>query len=135
MSKQKIHDFIIRSQRNNKVVPFDFLYLLIIFLRKLYGSKLTTLVKDQKIGGFIANLFFRKFIFKHYITLSQSMISNFRGISPNAKLYDVQHGIIHNNKKNYLVDGTAESNLTDNDTNLLLSGQAFKDILTTIGHS
>ena len=27
-------DFTIRSQRNNKVVPFDFLYLLIIFLRK-----------------------------------------------------------------------------------------------------
>jgi len=122
-------DFTIRSKRNNKVVPFDFIYLLIILLRKLYSSKLTTLVKDQKIGGFIANVFFRKFIFKHYITLSQSMLSVFRGINPNAKLYDLQHGIIHNNKKNYLLNGVAESNLLVNNANLLLSGKSYKDML------
>ena len=124
-------DFTIRNQRNNKVVPFDFLYLLIIFLRKLYGSKLTGLVKDQKIGSLIAKVFFKRFIFNHYITLSQSMLSIFKGINPNAKLYDLQHGIIHNNKKNYLVNGVAESNLLANNVNLLLSGESYKDLLVT----
>ena len=57
-------------------------------------------------------------IFKHYITLSQSMLSIFKGINPNAKLYDLQHGIIHNNKKNYLVNGVAESNLLENNANV-----------------
>ena len=122
-------DFTIRSKRNNKVVPFDFIYLLIILLRKLYSSKLTILVKDQKIGSFIAKVFFKRFIFNHYITLSQSMLSIFKGINPNAKLYDLQHGIIYNNKKNYLVNGVAEANLLVNNANLLLSGKSYKDML------
>ena len=98
-------------------------------LRKLYSNKLTILIKDQKIGGFLANVFFRDFTFKYYITLSQSMLSIFRGINPNAKLYDLQHGIIHNNKKNYLLNGVVEPNLLANNANLLLSGESYKDLL------
>ena len=124
-------DFTIKSNRNPKAIPFDFMFILILFLRKLFNSEMTILVKDQKIGNFISKVFFRKFHFKNYITLSQSMLSIFRGINPDAILYDLQHGIIHNNKKNYLVGGLAESNLIDNDANLLLSGDSYKKILVS----
>ena len=122
-------DFSIKSNRNSKATPFDFIYLVVILLRKLFSSEMTTQLKDQKIGSFIAKIFFRQLNFKNYITLSQSMLSLFRGINSHAILYDLQHGIIHNNKKNYLIDGVAESNLVDNDANLLLSGESYKKIL------
>ena len=122
-------DFTIKSTRNSKAIPFDFIYLVVILLRKLFSSEMTTQVKDQKIGSFIAKIFFRQLHFKNYITLSQSMLSLFRGINSHAILYDLQHGIIHNNKKNYLINGVAESNLVDNDANLLLSGESYKEIL------
>jgi len=122
-------DFTIKSIRNSKATPFDFIYLLVILLRKLFSSEITTQLKDQKIGSLITKVFFRQFHFKNYITLSQSMLSVFRGINSNAILYDLQHGIIHNNKKNYLVNSVAESNLVDNDANLLLSGESYKELL------
>ncbi|MEE2700033.1 MAG: hypothetical protein VYD71_01545 [Bacteroidota bacterium] len=122
-------DFTVKNNRNDKAIPFDFLYLLILFLRKLYGSKISDELKDKKIGGFIAKLFFRQFSFKNFITLSQSMLSIFRGINSDAILFDLQHGIIHNNKENYLMNGKAESNLVCNDAHLLLSGASYKDIL------
>ena len=122
-------DFTIKSTRNSKAIPFDFIYLVVILLRKLFSSEMNTQVKDQKIGSFIAKIFFRQLHFKNYITLSQSMLSVFRGIDSHAILYDLQHGIIHNNKKHYLINGVAESNLVDNDANLLLSGESYKEIL------
>ena len=124
-------DFTIKSNRNSKATPFDFIYLVVILFRKLFSSEMTTQVKDQKIGSFIAKIFFRQFHFKNYITLSQSMLSVFRGLNSHAILYDLQHGIIHNNKKNYLINGAVESNLVDNDANLLLSGESYKEILVT----
>ena len=124
-------DFTVNNKRNSKATPFDFIYIVIILLRKLYSSKLTAQLKDQKIGGFISRLFFRNLYFNNYITLSQSMLSVFRGINPDALLYDLQHGIIHNNKENYLVGGVAESNLVDNEANLLLSGASYKNILVS----
>jgi hypothetical protein len=58
------------------------------------------------------------------------MLSLFRGINSHAILYDLQHGIIYNNKKNYLINGVAERNLVENDANLLLTGGSYKNILT-----
>lgn len=122
-------EFIRQNYRNSKACPFDFIYLLIIFLRRLDTSKLTVQLKDQRIGKFISKIFFRNFYFKNFITISQSMLSIFRGISSSAILYDLQHGIIHNNKPHYLLNGIAESNLTKNDAYLLLSGSSYKNIL------
>ena len=122
-------DFKIKSNRNSKATPFDFIYLIVILLRKLLSSRMTTQLKDQQIGSFIAKIFFRQLHFKNYITLSQSMLSVFRGINPHALLYDLQHGIIHNNKKNYLINGVTESNLFNNGAKLLLTGESYKEIL------
>lgn len=124
-------DFTIKGKRNYKAIPFDFVYLFTLFLRKLYNREKPIQSIDQKIGRFIAKVFFKNLYFKSYITLSQSMLSVFRGINPNAILYDLQHGIIHNNKINYLVDGKAESNLVDNNVHLLLSGESYKNLLVS----
>jgi hypothetical protein len=122
-------DFTLKSIRNLNSTPFDFVYLVVILLRKLFSAEMTTQLKDQKIGNFIGKVFFRKFHFKSYITLSQSLLSVFRGINSHAILYDLQHGIIHNNKNNYLINGVTVSNLVENDANLLLSGESYKKIL------
>ena len=51
-------DFTIKSNRNSEATPFDFIYLVVILLRKLFSSEMATQLKDQKIGGFIAKVFF-----------------------------------------------------------------------------
>ena len=57
------------------------------------------------------------------------MVSFFRGFNPNCNIYDLQHGIIHNNKPNYILHNQEEDNLFMNNVHLLLNGQSFKDIL------
>ena len=58
------------------------------------------------------------------------MVSFFRGLNPNCEIFDVQHGIIHNNKENYIINNKVESNILENNVHLLLNGQSFQDILT-----
>ena len=72
--------------RNSKTIPFDFIYYLIIFLRKFIKS-------DQYIGKLLCKSFFAKIYFDNVIILSQSMIEIFRGISLDANIFDLQHGV------------------------------------------
>lgn len=122
-------DYSSAAKRNKNAISFDFMYVLIVLLRKLFSTEMNIQIKDQKIGRFLSKIFFRKFIFKHYITLSQSMLSVFRGINPDAKLFDLQHGIIHNNKENYLMHGLVAENLRANNVHLLLHGKSYKALL------
>ena len=48
------------------------------------------------------NMIWSTLSFRNYIVLSQSMLSIFRSINPDAKLFDLQHGIIHPNHNAYL---------------------------------
>ena len=81
------------------------------------------------IGRILNKLLFGRLKFKNVISLSQSMVSFFRGFNPNCNIYDLQHGIIHNNKQNYILHNQVEDNLLMNNVHLLLNGQSFKDIL------
>lgn len=122
-------DIYSNQLRSNIAVPFDFIFYLIIFLRRLMGSEMPYVYSDQKIGNFLKNIFFRNITFDNYITISQSMLSLFNGINPHAKKFDLQHGTIHAKKKNYLFDGKVSDNLFYNNANLLLYGSSFRDIL------
>ena len=122
-------DLYSNQNRSKKAIPFDFIYYLIIFLRKLFGSEITYIERDKRIGGFIKNIFFRKITFDNYITISQSMLSFFNGISADSKRFDLQHGSIHAGKKSYLYNGLVSSNLKENDVYLLLSGNEYKNTL------
>ena len=125
-------DYVGKSASNNKSVPFDFIYLIIIFLRRLFSSEMDLITKDQKIGRFLSKTFLRNLDFKNYIVLSQSLLSVFRGVSNNAKLFDLQHGIIHLDRDTYVKDGVPVANISRNNVNLLLYGEGFKNLLTAL---
>ena len=108
--------------RNKEAVPFDFIYFLIILFRKLGFS-------EQKIGKILSFSFLRGIKFKNYIVLSQSMLDIFRVVNKDAKLFDLQHGIIHSDKESYIKNNVVHSKLSDNNVELLVVGERFKEIL------
>jgi len=118
------------NQKRSKIaIPFDFIYYLIVFLRKFMRLEMSYIDKDKKIGSFIRKIFFKNITFDNYITISQSMLSFFNGVNSDAKRFDLQHGTIHAEKESYLFEGVVSSNLQENDVTLLLSGNAYKDVL------
>ena len=110
------------QKRNNDTIPFDFLFYLIIFFRKIKFS-------DKKIAEIFSNLFFRRFTCKNIIVLSQSMLDFFRFCYKESNIFDLQHGIIHLNKNSYIEDGLINKRISKNNINLLLFGEGFKDLL------
>jgi len=108
--------------RNNDAIPFDFIFYIILILRKFKLS-------DLFIGKILRNTFLRKLEFNNYIVLSQSMLEVFRGVNSQAKFFDLQHGILYSNKQDYIYNGKASSNLIDNNIQLLISGTKYKEIL------
>jgi hypothetical protein len=122
-------DFKTDKPRNNQAIPFDFIYLIIIILRKLFKSEMNIVVKGKKIGRFLSKTFLRGIKFKNYIVLSQSMLPIFSEVNPDSRLFDMQHGIIYSGKENYISKGVVSENLIKNNVNLLLNGNGFKAIL------
>ena len=122
-------DYNSNSKRNKDAVYFDFIFVIILVLRKLFSTEMNVITKDHKIGRFLSKTIFFNIKFEHVITISQSMVSVFRGLNKDCNIYDVQHGIIHNNKPNYILHNKAEPNLVDNNVSLLLSGKSFQKLL------
>lgn len=121
---------IYSNQKRSKIaVPFDFIYYLIVFLRKFMGSEMSYIEKDKKIGRFISKIFFRRLTFDNYITISQSMLGFFHATCLDAKIFDLQHGTIHSRKEGVLCEGIVSNDLRENDVHLLISGIAYKDLL------
>ncbi len=108
--------------RNSKTIPFDFIYYLIIFLRKFIKS-------DQYIGKLLCKSFFSKIYFDNVIILSQSMIEVFRGINFDSNIFDLQHGIIFSKQPSYLEKNCVSQHIKKNKIKILLFGYAFKSIL------
>tara|TARA_B110000967_G_scaffold202220_1_gene240703 strand:+ start:1190 stop:2311 length:1122 start_codon:yes stop_codon:yes gene_type:complete len=122
-------DLYSNHKRSEIAIPFDFIYYLIVFLRKFMKSNTSFIDNDKKIGSFIKKIFFTNITFDNYITISQSMLSFFNGVNSDAKRFDLQHGTIHAVKRSYLYNGLVSSNLKENDVTLLISGNAYRDIL------
>jgi hypothetical protein len=122
-------DYNSNSKRNKDAVYFDFIFVIILVLRKLFSTEMNVITKDHKIGRFLSKTIFFNIKFEHVITISQSMVSVFRGLNKDCNIYDVQHGIIHNNKPNYILHNKAEPNLIDNNVSLLLWGKSFQRLL------
>ena len=115
-------DFYSSQPRGKDPIPFDFVYLLIIFLRRFIKS-------DRMIGEFLSFTFLRRLKFNNYVSLSQSMLSVFRGLNSEAKFFDLQHGVIWPSKSSYFYKGIVSNNLRENDVNLLLFGDGFQLII------
>ena len=124
-----------QHSRNNKSIPFDFIFLLIIILRKWMKVENDIIATENKIGVLLSNTLFRNFRYKNYIVLSKSMISVFSTINKEAKLFDLQHGIIFTNKSDYFSNNILSPHLERNNVSLLLSGSKFKELLVKNGES
>ncbi len=120
-----------RTKRNKDAVPFDFILIIILILRKLIP--LTKFDSFQHREWFIARLlkpiFFRNFTFNNSIVLANSMLSLFRGLNEKAKLFDYQHGVITSKHSGYIVNECAHEGIKLNDANVLVYGKGFKEIL------
>ena len=109
-----------------KVVHFDFIISLIILLRKILKGDF--IEKEHKIGQILGRVFFRNKI-DHIIVQSLSMISFFRGVYPDAKIYDYQHGIIYQGHPAYCEGNSVPEVIKRNNVFILVFGTGFKMLL------
>tara|TARA_B100000902_G_scaffold392929_1_gene446210 strand:+ start:57974 stop:59059 length:1086 start_codon:yes stop_codon:yes gene_type:complete len=108
--------------RRNK--PFDFIFYIVIILRKLRFS-------DRKIGSLLSKSILRGLHTRNIVVLSQSMVEFFRGLFPESNIYDVQHGIIHSKKENYFLNEAADPKLIDNNVKLIVNGKGIYELLVS----
>lgn len=121
-------DSISDKPRNKNTIPFDFVFFLITVLRKLKQTEFS-------IGKILSKTFLRGLKFNNYIVLSQSMLEVFRGVNKDANLFDLQHGIIHSEKENYIENNIVSDRIFKNKIQLLLSGSGFYNLLNNADKS
>ncbi len=125
-------DYKTKHIRNPDTVPFDFPFFIVTLLRKIVPLQRfdSFQYRDIYLAKLLKPFLFRKFYFKHYIVLSQSMLGLFRGLNTKARIYDYQHGIIFTGHKAYFSsEFNAPPFLKDVDANVLLYGEGFKTLL------
>jgi hypothetical protein len=112
-------------------IPFDFYLVLILVFRKLLPLSFFQSFesREHKIARILKPVFFRKLEFKVFITISNSMLGFFRGLSPEACLFDYQHGIINSSHPGYVIDRMAAPHIKQNNVSVLMYGTGFQDIL------
>ena len=87
-------DYTTRFPRNSHAIHFDFFWLMVLVLRKTIQLKENDFLnRERRIGRLLSHFFFRVKT-KNVITISQSFQSIFRGVYPQANLYDYQHGLL-----------------------------------------
>jgi hypothetical protein len=122
-------DLNIKSYRNKDAIKFDFLFLIISLLRKIYTKISCVYQRDRQIGSLISFLFLGKNKIKNIVTVSQSMQSLFSVVYPKANLYDYQHGVISKLYDGFIVNDKIASTLLDNKVKLLVHGLSVKEKL------
>ena len=115
----------IKNKRSKAAIPFDFIWFLVIILRKFYKGKNYSDI-DVKIGKLLSNFLGIEKNIKNIITVSQSFQSIFKGMFPNAILYDYQHGIISSKYYGYIDGNSVAEHILNNQSNVLLYGKEFK---------
>lgn len=122
--------------RQKRSIPFDFISLVQIILRKIYNlihkspsSINKEYERDVKISNILRILFFKKFYSKVYITLIWNNATLWRSINPNSYIVDYQHGIIFNGHSGYVKDGMPPKVKSANKITTLVYGDIFKKLL------
>ena len=128
-------DYNSNMKRSHKAISFDFIFVLLMFLRKFCFKKLSFSDKEFKIVSYLKIFFFKSLNAKNVITISQSKIHFLKAFFPKSKLFDLQHGIIHSKNQNYISNNNASKNITDNNVNFLLFGHKYYDILSKSDNS
>tara|TARA_Y100000385_G_scaffold289286_1_gene358243 strand:- start:2912 stop:4165 length:1254 start_codon:yes stop_codon:yes gene_type:complete len=123
-------------RRSNNSIPFDFITLLQVILRKCYDlryKKPTTekdlYLREFKISKILKKFFFRKFTSKVYITLLWNNVTLWRTVDPDSCVIDYQHGIIFNGHDGYIKDDSPPNIKSRNNVHTFVHGNIFKKIL------
>lgn len=117
-----------RKPRTKKADSFDFLWILVIILRKFYKGNDYSKI-DVKIGILLSKILCVNRDIKNVITISQSLQSFFKGMFPNASLYDYQHGLISLKYNGYVCENSVAKHIINNKSNVLLYGTDFQNKL------
>ena len=122
--------------RSKEAIPFDFVSLIQIILRKLFNlfSKEPTEIneiyaREKKISRILRIIFFNRFFSKVYITLIWNNATLWRSINNDACIIDYQHGVIFNGHEGYLSDGSPPKVKSLNKIDTMVYGDIFKKIL------
>ncbi len=122
--------------RSKEAVPFDFISLTQIVLRKLFNLFLKepaeineTYSREKKISKILRTIFFNRFYSKVYITLIWNNATLWRSINKDACIIDYQHGVIFNGHEGYLLDGSPPKVKSLNKIDTMVYGDTFKKIL------
>ena len=122
--------------RAKEAVPFDFVSLIQIVLRKLFNlfSKEPAEInenylRESKISKILRIIFFNRFYSKVYITLIWNNATLWRSINNDACIIDYQHGVIFNGHEGYLLDGSPPKVKSLNKIDTMVYGDTFKKIL------
>lgn len=83
--------------RNKKAYRFDFWFYFIIISRKLIPLFFFKKASDREcfIGSMLRCFSMNAFKSKNYITISNSLVNVLLGLQKEAKVYELQHGIIY----------------------------------------
>ena len=121
-----------KYKHNPNALSFRLFFFLVLVARKIIPLKRFSSLEEREwlIGKIFRILFFRNLKFDNLIVLSGSMVGFFRGINPNAEIFDYQHGLIKSNHPGYLTQsGEVPLHILQNRVKLLLYGNGFKEIL------
>lgn len=125
-------DYATSFPRNNYSVSFDFFWLMVLILRKVIPLKKNDFLNKERQIGKLLSLFFLRVKTKNIITISQSFQSIFRGVYPEANLFDYQHGLLSSGFVAYHEDNKVSQKLIFNKAQLLLNGVGVKNILKQV---
>lgn len=116
--------------RDKRAKPFKYIYI-IYFFRKILPISLfgTFTRRDKFIAKIVKPFFFRNFKFDNFITISNSMLSFFKGLNSNAELFDYQHGLVFSDHIGYFQDQKPHQIIQECNSNVLVYGNGFKQLL------
>ena len=121
-----------KTPYNPSAIPFDFIFYLVLLLRKIIPNKKFTNLESKEwyIGSKLRPIFLANIEPKIIIIMSNSMAGFFRGCWKNVRLYDYQHGIVYSSHPGYIYNDTIPPHIKINASKLMLFGEGFKKLLT-----
>ena len=120
-----------KSMKNSLAKQFYWLYIILILRKILPLFFFTSFEARERFFGRIINIFsFGSYKAKNYITLSNSLGGVLRGINPEAKIFDYQHGIITSTQQGFFTkDRKAPDWIKSNNKEVLVYGKGFETIM------
>lgn len=116
--------------RNGKAAKADAFFWTVTAIRKILSIAFPRkdFFQREKLAARILNgLTFGKYRYRNYITISGSMYHLFANLNPQAKVYDMQHGILDKQHPTFFKDGHLLPQFFRPNLHFLLWGKGYND--------